>query len=448
MDRNEIIQKIKESETKKVKFAIADIDGILRAKYLHKEKFLEVAGNGVGFCDVIFGWDSSDACYDHVTLTGWHTGYPDAKATLDLNTYREIPWENSVPFFMADFSEEKAHGAVCPRSLLKRINTLCESMGFRAFFAQEFEWFNFKGTPSGIHESNFQSLQPATPGMFGYSELRTSLNHAYVSDLFDLLERFNVPIEGAHTETGPGVFEATILFDEILAAADKAVLFKNGVKEIGYRHGFVSSFMAKWNSKLPGCGGHLHQSLWDKTGTNNLFSGSGNPNKLVSQYIAGMLTCLPEVLPMYAPNVNSYKRIGHGDWAPANITWGTDNRTAAVRFIPGNQKTSRLELRVPGADTNPYLAMAASLASGLYGIKNQLELTIPETKGNSYSNPSCGKLPANLADATQKMAGSKIARELFGDHFVDHFTKTREWEWQKFNDDVTDWELKRYFEII
>jgi glutamine synthetase len=238
--------------------------------------------------------------------------------------------------------------------------------------------------------------------MFVDSELGTSLNHAFVSVLFDLLERFNVQIEGAHTETGPGVFEATILFDEMLAAADKAVLFKNGVKEIGYRHGFVSSFMAKWNSKLPGCGGHLHQSLWDKTGTNNLFSGSGNPNKLVSQYIAGMLTCLPEVLPMYAPNVNSYKRIGHGDWAPANITWGTDNRTAAVRFIPGNTKTTRLELRVPGADTNPYLAMAASLASGLYGIKNQLELTFPETKGNSYNDPSCKKLPANLADATQK----------------------------------------------
>ncbi len=273
------------------------------------------------------------------------------------------------------------------------------------------------------------------------------MNHAYVNDLFELLERFNVPVEGAHTETGPGVFEATILFDEMLAAADKAVLFKNGVKEIGYRHGFVSSFMAKWNSKLPGCGGHLHQSLWDHSG-NNLFFDAVNSNKLARQYIAGVLTCLPEVLPMYAPNVNSYKRIGHGDWAPANITWGTDNRTAAVRFIPGDTKTSRLELRVPGADTNPYLAMAASLASGLYGIKNQLELTFPETKGNSYNDPSCNKLPANLADATQKMAGSKIARELFGDPFVDHFTKTREWEWQKFNNDVTDWELKRYFEII
>jgi glutamine synthetase len=448
MNRKEIIQKIKESETIKIKFAVADIDGVLRGKYIHKEKFLEVAEKDIGFCDVIFGWDSGDSCYDNVALTGWHTGYPDAKARIDLETFREIPWENSVPFFLADFSGEKDHGAICPRSLLKKITADCEAMGFKAFFAQEFEWFNFKGTPTEIHDSNFQKLQPITPGMFGYSELRTSLNSAFVNDLFDLMERFSVPLEGAHTETGPGVFEATILFDEIMAAADKAVLFKTGVKEIAYRHQFVASFMAKWNNKLPGCGGHLHQSLWDNTGTANLFFGKNNPNELVQQYIAGLLTCLPEVLPMYAPNVNSYKRIGHGDWAPANITWGTDNRTAAVRFIPGNPKSSRLELRVPGADTNPYLAMAASLASGLYGIKNQLKLTIPETTGNSYNNTLSSKLPDNLADATRKMAGSKIARELFGDAFVEHFTKTREWEWRKFSGDVTDWELKRYFEII
>lgn len=452
MSEKEIIEKIRHSDHIKIKYGIPDIDGILRSKYVHKNKFMETADSNIGFCDVVFGWDSSDVCYENTTVTGWHSGYPDAKAKLDMSSFREIPWENNLPFFIADFSEDKKYAeASCPRSLLKRIKKQCGEMGFKAVFAQEFEWFNFKGTPSEIHDKNFQQLDPITPGMFGYSDLRTSLNQAYVNDLFDLLEKFNVPLEGMHTETGPGVYEATVIYDDILAAADKAMLFKSGVREIAYRHNFVATFMAKWNTNLPGCGGHIHQSLWDETGTKNLFAAHEKNSKvteLLEQYIAGQLACLPEILPMYAPNVNSYKRLGHGDWAPATLTWGIDNRTASIRVIPGNQKSSRIELRVPGADTNAYLAMAASLASGLYGIKNKLKLTVPETKGNAYNEAEKGMLPKNLAHATQKMSNSKIAEELFGAAFIEHFTKTREWEWRKFEDEVTDWELKRYFEII
>jgi glutamine synthetase len=452
MDNKGIIQKIKESGHLKIKYGIPDIDGILRSKYIHKKKFLEVAESEAGFCDVVFGWDANDSCYDNSEVTGWHSGYPDARAKLDLSTFREIPWENNLPFFIADFSEDEKYAPVaCPRSLLKRIKKQCSEMGFKAIFSQEFEWFNFKGTPSEIHGSDFQQLDPITPGMFGYSDLRTSLNQAYVNDLFDLLEKFNVSIEGAHTETGPGVYEATIIYDDILAAADKAILFKTGVKEIAYRHNFVATFMAKWNTRLPGCGGHIHQSLWDKTGKENLFypeEKNSKTTEILEHYIAGQLACLPEILPLYAPTVNSYKRIGHGDWAPATLTWGIDNRTAAIRVIPGNKKSSRIELRVPGADTNAYLAMAASLASGLFGIKNKLQLTFPATKANAYNESEKGVLPKNLAEATKKMAGSAIAKELFGAGFVEHFTKTREWEWRQFENEVTDWELKRYFEII
>jgi glutamine synthetase len=452
MDNREIVKQIKESGASRVKFALSDIDGILRGKYIHIDKFIESAESTMGFCDVIFGWDAHDVCYDNTEVTGWHSGYPDARVKIDLSTYRKIPWENSIPFFLADFSSHKDYAeSTCPRSLLKRINSRCESMGFKAYFAQEFEWFNFHGTPTEIHASNFQNLDPITPGMFGYSDIRTSLNQSYVNDLFEQLGLFNVPLEGLHTETGPGVYEATIIFDEISAAADKAVLFKTGVKEIAYLHHFVATFMAKWNTKLPGSGGHIHQSLWDKTGTSNLFFSEKNKtgmSELTEHYIAGQLACLPEILPMYAPNVNSYKRIGHGDWAPATLTWGTDNRTAAIRVIPGNNSSARVELRVPGADTNPYLAMAASLASGLYGIKNNMKLTVPETRGNAYNDKKNGLLPQNLPEATKKMAESKIARELFGDAFVSHFIKTREWEWRQFENEVTDWELKRYLEII
>ncbi len=452
MNNKKTIQKIEESAHSKIKYGISDIDGILRSKYIHKNKFTSVAGKTIGFCDVVFGWDSNDDCYENTKLTGWHTGYPDAKATIDLETYRNIPWENDLPFFIADFSNDETYArAACPRSLLKRVNEQCRTMGFKAVFAQEFEWFNFKGTPSEIYSPGFKNLEPITPGMFGYSELRTSLNKVYVNDLFELLEKFNIPLEGIHTETGPGVYEATIIYDEVLAAADKAFLFKTGVKEIAYLHHFVATFMAKWNNNLPGSGGHIHQSLWSEDQSANLFQGEKGENgisQLMEQYIAGLLLCLPEIVPMFAPNVNSYKRLGHGDWAPSTLTWGIDNRTASVRAIGGGKQSTRIELRVPGADANPYLAMAASLAAGLYGIKNKLKLNTKATIGNGYQDTSNGTLPDNLPEATKRMAESKIARELFGDAFVDHFTQTRKWEWQRFAGAVTDWELKRYLEII
>jgi glutamine synthetase len=450
MNTEDIIKKIKESDSSKIKIAITDIDGILRGKYIHKNKFLDSVDLQLGICDVVFGWDSGDVCYDNVGITGWHSGYPDARAKIDISTFREIPWENSMPFFLADFCEDEPYAkTTCPRSLLKRVAAECKKMGFKSRFSQEFEWFNFKGTPSEIYQAGFDKLQPITPGMFGYSVLRTSLNNSYVNELFEFMEAFNVSLEGMHTETGPGVYEAAVFYDDVLAAADKAALFKSGVKEIAYRHNIVASFMAKWNSKLPGCGGHIHQSLWDSDGENNLFwTEKGGLNELLEQYIAGQLICLPEILPMFAPTVNSYKRIGHGDWAPANATWGFDNRTTAVRVIQGKMNSARIESRVPGADTNAYLALAAALASGLYGIKNKLKLEIPETVGNGYNLEKVVALPRNLKEATEKMAGSVISRQLFGDEFVDHYTKTREWEWRQFENQVTDWELKRYFEII
>lgn len=452
MNRKEIIEKIRNSESSRIKFAVTDIDGVLRGKYIHKEKFLSAIESGIGFCDVIFGWDCGDKCYENTEITGWHTGYPDAKATIDVDTFREIPWENSTPFFLGDFCDDKKYAeTVCSRSILKKVAAECETLGFKPIFSQEFEWFNFLGTPNEIYESNFKELKPITPGMFGYSILRSSLNQPYFEDLFELLLQFNISLEGMHTETGPGVLEATVIFDEILQAADKALLFKTAVKEIAYKHGFVATFMAKWNKNLPGCGGHIHQSLWDIEKKNNLFfdkNAIAGISETMEQYIAGQLKCLPEILPMFAPTTNSYKRLSGGDWAPSTLTWGIDNRTTAVRAIPGSNKGTRIELRVPGSDTNAYLALAAALAAGLYGIRNKLSLDIKPTKGNGYKNKANGVLPNSLKEATEKMTNSKIANELFGEAFVNHFTKTREWECQQFDKNDPNWELKRYFEII
>ncbi|WP_295653200.1 glutamine synthetase, partial [uncultured Mucilaginibacter sp.] len=300
-------------------------------------------------------------------------------------------------------------------------------------------------------DKSFTNIQPLTPGMFGYSVLRTSQQSAFYYDLFNLLEKFNIPLEALHTETGPGVYEAAILHDHVLAAADKAVLFKNAVKEIASMHGITTSFMAKWSEELPGCSGHIHQSLWGMDKKSNLFyskDDAHNMSEVMQQYLAGQLYCLPHLLPMYAPTINSYKRLVEGAWAPTTVTWGFDNRTAALRVLHPSKNYTRLETRIPGSDSNPYLAMSAALASGLYGIKHKLKLDTEPTVGNGYQNTKSGKLQSNLYQATVDMQNSAIAKELFGEGFVDHFTQTRLWECKQYAKHVTDWELKRYFEII
>lgn len=447
-----VIEKLAAAKTEKVKLAVTDIDGILRGKVISFEKFVSVAEKGFGFCDVVFGWDAADLAYDNVKVTGWQTGYPDALASVDIQTLRRIPWENDLPFFLADFSsKESSLSAACPRTLLKQIAQQATKAGYIPYFSQEFEWFNFIDNRDELYKNNFRNPQPMTPGMFGYSVLRASQEGTYFNDLFDLLTKFNVPIEGIHTETGPGVYEAAILYSEVVEAADRAVLFKSGVKEIAHRHGLIASFMAKWNETLPGCSGHVHQSLWSANGKENLFFDKKSKtgiSALMESYMAGQLHCMPYILPMYAPTINSYKRLVEGAWAPTTLTWAIDNRTTALRALPGSSSSTRLETRVVGSDSNPYLAMAACLASGLYGIKNKMKLKTPATSGSGYADTKNGVLPRNLWDATQAMKSSSIAKELFGEKFVEHFTGTREWEWRQFSKVVTDWELKRYFEII
>ncbi|HMH21913.1 MAG TPA: glutamine synthetase family protein [Puia sp.] len=453
----ELLKQLAAQGTTKVKLAITDIDGVLRGKVISFDKFRSVVEKGFGFCDVVFGWDCGDQAYDNAEFTGWHTGYPDAATVIDIQTFRQVPWENGIPFFLADFRDAgQLPLPVCPRGLLKKTMQQAADEGFLAYFSQEFEWYNFAGNASGAALSadgagGVGGLKPMTQGMFGYSILRASQGSAYFQDLFDLLTQFGVPLEGLHTETGPGVYEAAILYADVLEAADRAVLFKAGVKEIAHRHGVLPTFMAKPNEALPGCSGHVHQSLWSADGKQNLFydkKGVSGMSALMESYIAGQLFCLPHILPMYAPTVNSYKRLVEGAWAPTTLTWAIDNRTTALRALPGGETSTRLETRVVGSDSNPYLAMAGCLASGLYGIRNKMKLSVPATTGSGYADKKNGVLPRNLWEATQAMKQSPLGRELFGEGFTDHFTGTREWEWRQFGKAVTDWELKRYLEII
>ena len=323
-------------------------------------------------------------------------------------------------------------------------------MGFEPMTSLEFEFFIYRETADSLAEKGYLNAKTLDAGMFGYSWLRTSQAHELTHAIIDGLLEFDVALEGFHTETGPGVFEAAIAYGDALGSADKGLLFKTAVKEICHRHDCFASFMAKPSSKLPGCSGHQHHSLWTADKKTNTFfdaKSADRTSKTLQQYVAGQLALMPELLLMIAPTINSYKRLVPGLWAPTCANWGYENRTTALRVIPGSNKSTRVEYRVSGADINPYIATAAALASGLYGIENDLQPPAAIV-GNGYDDTDSPRLPSSLRAATEGFGASEVARELFGKTFCDHYTLTRDWECRQAERAVTDWELRRYFELV
>ena len=440
---------VEERDLSHVKVGVFDMDGVLRGKYMARDKFLSAMSGGFGFCDVVLGWDSYDQLYDNVQFTGWHTGYPDAKVRVLPESCREIPWEDGMLFFLGDFAEEAE--TVCPRSCLSRVIAKADSMGLVAAAAAEYEFFLFEETPHSIREKSYRDMKPITPGFFGYSVLRNSVWADFHREFLDICEEMDFSLEGLHTETGPGVMEAAIGVDGVAAAADKAALFKTFTKIFAQRNGLMATFMAKWSMDWPGQSGHIHMSLKDSAGA-SAFHDPDKPDGIsdtMRHFVGGQQKLMAELLSMVAPTVNSYTRLIPGFWAPTDATWGVENRTCALRAIPGSEKSQRVEYRIAAADANPYLAMAVALGSGLYGIENRIEPDKPIT-GNAYDQkiPAKLALPRTLWDSAQALKRSKAARSLFGDAFVDHFAATREWEEREFRRHVTDWEMERYFEII
>lgn len=434
----------------KAKIGGVDVDGVWRGKYISRDKLFSALDGGLGFCDVVFGWDLADALYDNSKVTGWHTGYPDTLAKIDPESRRVIPWEKDTGAFLLDF--HNADGSPyepSPRQLLRRVGERARSMGFLPRVGAEYEYFIFKETPDSLRHKSFKGLSPLSPGMFGYSWLRSSANSELVHAIVDGCSAFGIEIEGMHTETGPGVYETAIRFDELERAADKAVLFKTVVKEVCSRRGLIACFMAKHDSALPGCSGHLHESVWSLDGKKNLFFDPAAPrhmSKLMRHYLGGQLSLMPELTALFWPTINSYKRSVENTWAPTTASWGVENRTTALRVIGDGHKSIRVEYRQPGADMNAYVGMAASVAAGLWGIENEIEPP-PACVGNAYEIEGT-PLPRSLKDAVRLLAGSKVARELLGDGFLDHFLRTRDWEVRQFERAVTTWELERYFELI
>lgn len=461
----EEMEKLLESDIA-VKLCGVDADGIPRGKIVSKAKFLSAVKNGFGFCSILFGWDMHDRNYEpELKISNADNGYQDLLARIDLKSFRRVPWENNIPFFFVSFFDSASNKplAACPRNLLGGVCDRIEQVvGAKAMAGAELEFYQFSETAESIREKDGVHLKPLTPGMFGYSLQRPTLNQEYFYDVLHTCNKFDVELEGWHTETGPGVFEAAMSYGDAKAMADKSLLFKLVCKSLGPKYNVMPCFMAKPQQGMPGNSGHMHVSLVDKDG-NNLFARATEDkdaawddirflSDIGRHFLAGVLAGLPDVMPLLAPTINSYKRLVENFFAPVTVSWGLENRVASVRLIAppsAPPKATRLEIRTPGADVHSHYALAAVFALGLYGIENKLELTVPPASNYAEALGQFERLPKSLLEATNRFAAKdSLARKVLGDDFVDHFAGTRYHECRLWDEAVTNWEVTRYVETV
>lgn len=432
-----------------IKVGFFDMDGVFRGKFMAREKFLSALDGGYGFCDAVLGWDVADRLYDNSDFTGWHSGFPDASLRIIPESGMILPFDGETLFFASEFSGRAE--AICPRAVLRRVLARAADMGFSVRAAMEFEFFMFEETPHSLNEKGFRNLRTITPGSFSYSALRSLVQGDLYRDILRCFGSVGIELEGLHAETGPGVIETAIAVDDALAMADKASVFKAFMKILAQKRGLIATFMAKWNEDLSGQSGHTHLSLWGANGRGCFHDPKAGHNisRTMRHFIGGQLAYLREFSALIAPNINSYARLTPGFWAPTSATWGIDNRTVAIRVIPGSERSQRLEYRTPGSDVNPYLSMAAAIGSGLLGIMQEIDPGEAST-GNAYEQdlPPERCLPSNLEAAGILFGQSKAAEELFGAEFTRHFAQSRIFEARQHARAVTDWELKRYLEIL
>ncbi|KAG1145607.1 hypothetical protein G6F37_002074 [Rhizopus arrhizus] len=443
----------------KVKVVMVDMDGVLRGKILHKEKFLKSVKSGYGVCTALLGWDVQDHLYSIPNdYSGSRCSFNDMTAKIDLATFRRIPWEDNVPLFLINFHDPITGKPVacCPRNVLKSaVDDFEKEMGMTPYCGVEFEFYCFKESIESLTEKGHANPKPITVGTSGYSILRPLENQEFYYNMFDWLKKFKIDLEGWHSEYGPGLFEAAVMYKEAKEMGDRCTLFKTAAKQIAKKHGILASFMAKPHQQYPGTSGHIHISVKNKQGE-NIF-GIGEPSHIPNMtknmvwFLAGLLRGLPSILPLLAPTINSYKRLVENFWAPTTVSWGIESRNCAVRVLvpPYNSpESAQLELRVPGADMNPHLAIAAVVRCGYWGIKTQQELPHGPSQ-TAEEAASCPRLARTLQEATAAMdAKDSVARKVLGDEFVNHYVISRKHEWNVWQNAVTDYELKRYMEFI
>jgi glutamine synthetase len=461
MDRDEIKRLIEEGKVEYVKIGTPDIEGVYRGKRVAAQHFLNSLADGFAQCDVIFGWDIAENILPNLKVSNWEHGFADVMLRPDLSTFRLVPWEERVASCVCDIWTE--HGEpfqVSPRYVLSRVVERARALGFEPLAAAELEFRFFRETMVSLRAKDYgPGLQPLNPGMNCYAVSQASADDALLRRIASAMRDHGIEIEGYNREHGPAMYEMNLHYAGALTAADHTMLFKTGVKEICHQQGLTACFMAKWNDQEDGSSGHSHISLWDRNQERNLFwdeNAEEHMSVCMRHFLAGVLDRLPEMMAFYAPVINSYKRYVEGTWAPLNTTWGMENRTCAVRIISNGKRAMRIENRVPGADANFYLVIAALLASGLSGIERQLPLPA-RLDGNAYDPAAIVQalatgqvrpLARNLAAATDLLERSECARAYLGEEFVEHYVATRRWEIREHEKAVTNWERRRYLELI
>jgi glutamine synthetase len=428
-----------------VLLVMTDMQGRLMGKRLHAPFFLEeVAAHGAEGCEYLLTVDVDMNTVQGFAMTSWDKGYGDFVFRPDMSSLRRVPWLERTALVVADLEWEDGSPVVAsPRQVLRRQLDRLAERGWRAMIGSELEFILFRTSYDDARARRYRELTPANAYNVDYSILGTTMVEDVLRPIRLGMAGAGIPVEDSKGECNFGQHEVNFRYADALAMADNHAIYKNGAKEIAWQHGCAITFMAKYDER-EGNSCHIHCSLWD--GDGSIFPGEGGHGvaPVFEHFVAGQIAAGRELAYFLAPNVNSYKRYAAGSFAPTALAWGRDNRTCALRVV-GHGNGLRLENRAPGADVNPYLAFAATIAAGLHGIDDELPLD-PECTGNAYVAAEPPRLPSTLHEAIDLLDGSTVARQAFGDELVEHYLHYARTEQRAFDAAVTDWELQRGFE--
>ena len=452
ISREALEDRIRSGEIDTVLMVFPDLQGRLVGKRTTGRFFLEhVADDGTENCDYLIACDMDNNPVPGYRFTSYDQGYGDMLARADWDTVRLIPWVDKTAMIFCDLYNVNTGDLidVAPRSMLRQQVDAAAAMGFLPMVASEIEFYLFHDTYDEAHDKGYRGLRPHSPWLEDYHILQTTKDEYILGQLRRALEEAGVPVEFSKGEAGKGQHEINLDYTTAVEMADRNSVYKTAAKEIAHLNGRSVTFMAKYDFADTGSSCHIHSSLWSLDGQQALFDDHHGPHgmsKVFQHYLAGLIATAREFSLLWAPTINSYKRFQLGSWAPTGIGWGIDNRTLGFRKV-GHGKGTRVECRIPGADANSYFAFAGQIAGGLYGIRHELPLGDPYV-GNGYEATDIDRIPWNLPDAIALWEGSTIARECFGDEVHHHILTMAKAEWQAFNQSVTDWELRRYWERI
>jgi glutamine synthetase len=440
---------IAEQRIDTVVVAMTDMAGQLIGKRFQAEYFLDAAHRETHACDYLLANDIEMEPVPGFAAANWERGYGDLVLAPDLSTLRRVPWLPGTALVLADALDHH-HEAVphSPRAMLKRQLAKLTVQGMRLLCASELEFYLFEETYEVARAKRYHALQTSSSYIEDYHIFQTTKEESLMRAVRTGLQAAGIPVESSKGEWGPGQAEINIRYADALQMADRHTVLKNAIKEIAYAQGHAVTFMAKWREDLAGSSSHIHQSLWDASGTQALFADVNNEHgmsELMRWYLAGQLTYARDITFFMAPFINSYKRFQSSTFAPTRAVWSIDNRTAGFRICGSNSKAIRIECRIGGADLNPYLAFTALLAAGMAGIEQKLALE-PALVGNAYQADQSREIPTTLREAIEALRQSSMLRAALGDAVVDHYVHAAEWEQREYDRRVTDWELHRGFE--